>query len=347
MRDRLAAFGGLALAGAATGAAVATSRALAARAAGSFYGRTGPRTSALHFGAAYAGSPIIFNRSEMSQTLHTASFEEVRGHLPSDDLYPVRLSGDRAVVAIGAYRHDEITSHGVHGKALMPYGEVIIAALVSRRPTPPVLPLLVPGLMGRSVGAFVLHLPVTHRAARDGGRLGWGYPKFIADMDFEDSLETLRCTLAEGEHEILRHTVYPSGQPSMLSSSTILYSVLEGELLALEVPMSGLSRQRWGSGGGRLELGDHQVADELRPLAISPEPFLTRRVSELHLALTFGHAVGEARPYLGYIGGDRDLGRYTVRYATEAPIDMYAPYGPSAKPSTAIEVGAQSAAIGS
>lgn len=64
-----------------------------------------------------------------------------------------------------------------------------------------------------------------------------------------------------------------------------------------------------------------------------------RGLTDLHLALTFGHAIGEARQYLGYIGEDRDFGGYTVRYATEAPIDMYAPYGPTAKPTEAVEVG--------
>ena len=35
---------------------------------------------------------------------------------------------------------------------------------------PQLLPLLGGGLAGRSIGAFVLHLPVTSKAARDAGR---------------------------------------------------------------------------------------------------------------------------------------------------------------------------------
>jgi len=313
------------------------------RAAARFYRETGPRTPAVHFGAAYAGCPVVYNRSEACQTLHTAALEAVRECLPSDDLHPVRTSADRGVIAVTSFRHGEITAHGVHGQALMPYGEVMVAVLATRRPAPPLLPLVAPRLARQTAGAFVLHLPVTHRAARDGGRLAWGYPKFIADMVFEDSLETLCCTLSEAGEEILTHTVWPRGRPSVMSESLTLYSALDGELLALDVPISGIVRQRRGPSGGRLELGDHQIADELRKLEINPEPILTRRMTDLHLALTFGQAVGAARQYLGYIGEDRDFGRYTVRYGSEAPIDMYAPPGQTAKPPAAVELGAPTA----
>ena len=132
----------------------------------------------------------------------------------------------------------------------------------------------------------MLHLPVTHRPARDGGRLVWGYPKFIADMEFEDSIETLRCSLVRGRPAD-PHPHHPT-RGSALGPGWVVdaYSVLDGELLALEIPMSGIARQRWGPGGGRLELGGHQVADELRMLEINPEPFLTRRLTELRLAMT-------------------------------------------------------------
>ena len=80
------------------------------------------------------------------------------------------------------------------------------------------------------------------------------------------------------------------------------------------------------------------MGEELHGLAINPEPFLGRRMSELRLAMTVGQAVGEARQYLGYIGEDRDFGRYTVRYGTEATIDMYARYGPMAKPTVGVPV---------
>jgi hypothetical protein len=213
---------------------------------------------------------------------------------------------------------------------MLPYGEVMVAALVSRRPAPPLMPFLAPQSTGLGAGAFVLHLPVTTREARDAGRMVFGYPKFVADVEFEDAIETCRARLDEGGRHILTQTIRPAGQTSVLSAPLTLYSVLDGELISETVPMVGLRQRRLGRGGGSLELGDHQVADELRGLDINPEPFLTTRVTGLRLSMTPGRPVGSARQYLGYIGEERDLGRYLIAYPNAAPIDQYAPFAPTA-----------------
>jgi hypothetical protein len=184
-------------------------------------------------------------------------------------------------------------------------------------------------------GAFVLHLPVTSKAARDGGR-GWGYPKFTADIEFEDSVQTVRATLSEGGHRILAHTVRPSGQPTVTGMPLTLYSVSNGQLWEQSVPRFALQRRRWGRDGGLLELGEHQVADELRGLDIQPQPFLTMHFSAARISFPGVRSIGPARPYLGYIGDERELGRYVVTYPGSGPIDRYAPYAPTAGPRRAL-----------
>ena len=62
------------------------------------------------------------------------------------------------------------------------FGEVLIAAVVTEGPTPRVLPLL----RGRA-GAFMLHTPVTTHEALAGVRGFFGWPKFLADMDFTET----------------------------------------------------------------------------------------------------------------------------------------------------------------
>jgi hypothetical protein len=39
--------------------------------------------------------------------------------------------------------------------------------------------------------------------------------------------------------------------------------------------------------------------------------------------LPAGRAIGPAREYLGYLGADREVGRYTVAYPGTAPLDQY------------------------
>ena len=191
MRNRRLSGPGLLAVGVTAAALAAVADSALQRSAARFYQRTGPRAEPKHHGSAWAGAPTVYHRCESSQTLHSARLDAVRELLPTGDLHPVRLPGGRAVVVVSAFRWDEVTSNGVTGRAVLPYGEVMVGAMVTRRPAPPVLPLaglVVPGL---SYGAFVLHLPVTHRQARDGGRVAWGYPKFIADIEFDDSIETL------------------------------------------------------------------------------------------------------------------------------------------------------------
>jgi hypothetical protein len=235
------------------------------------------------------------------------------------------LPDGRAIVMIGAFQYDQITANGVSGAAAPPYGEVMVAAIVTRRPAPPLLPIVAPSWTGFAAGGFVLHLPVTSRVARDVGRLEWGYPKFIADMDFEDALDARSVRLSEGGHEVLRLTTRPRGRPSLLRAALPLYSVLDGRLLSTTIPLVGLRQVRLGGTDAMLTLGDHQVADELRQLELAPQPFFTTLVTGYRIAMSSGTDIGPARAYLGYIGEDRDLGRYTVRYGHAAPIDQYAP----------------------
>lgn len=323
---------GLAITGAMSAATVAAKRARTRRSALRFYDPARVRLEPADVGAFHGGSPVVWHRSESYQTLHSASLDAVRAALPTPNLHPVRLSGDRAVILIASFQHDVITAHGVRGRAMLPYGEVMVAALVTRRPAPPLVPLLAPRATGLSAGAFVLHLPVTTRAARDAGRLVFGYPKFIADMEFEDAIETCRVRLDEGGRHILTQTIRPAGPTSVTSSPLTLYSVLDGKLIAETMPMVGHQQRRPGRRGGYLELGDHQVADELRGLDLSPEPLLATRITGLRLAMTPGQPIASARQYLGYIGDERDLGRYVVAYPNAAPIDQYAPFAPTAGP---------------
>ena len=322
-------------AAAATAALMAAKRAADRRDAARFYEHVGEPAEPIDAGVFHGGLPGVFHRSELSGTMHTASLEAVRAVLPSPDLHPVRLPGGRAIISVTSIRHEEVTASGVDGLALLPYGEIAVAAVVTRRPAPPLLPLVAPAFSGIVAGTFVLHMPVTSKAARDAGR-SMGYPKFTADIEFEDSIETVRATLSEGGHRIFTHTVRPAGQPTVSGGPYRLYSVHVGQLLEQSCPGFGLLRGRWGRGCGLLELGDHQVADELRALDIQPRSFAAMQLSAARMSLPGVRTVGPAGTYLGYIGDERELGRYVVTYPGTGPIDRYAPYAPTAGPRRAL-----------
>jgi hypothetical protein len=272
--------------------------------------------------------PVAYHRSDGFFAIVGADPDRVSKALPSERLRPVRLAGDRAAVYVGVYRYHDITMHTADGRTLgvRPYGEVIVAALVTRRPAPPVLPVLAPKAF--SMGAFVLHLPVTTRFARDGGVAWWGLPKFVADMDFTDDELERAVILREGGRRILTLTVRPSGRPVIDRSGTVLYSSLAGSLLEIVVPGVEVRRDRLGPSGGSVELGDHPVADELRGLGLADRPFATATILAARFVLPEGHPIGPACDYRGYAGTERELGRYTASHAGTPAIDLDAAWRP-------------------
>ncbi|HYB39739.1 MAG TPA: acetoacetate decarboxylase family protein [Mycobacterium sp.] len=138
-----------------------------------------------------------------------ASYDAVRDVLPSSDLHPVRWFDGRAAVLIAAMRYHEVSVRHADGTPdlLAPYGEVLIAALVTRRPLQRGLPLLLPTMQG--LGGFVLDLPVTTAEACDLGRKLFGLPKFVADMDFREEPTQRQVKISEGDAEIMTLRVCP------------------------------------------------------------------------------------------------------------------------------------------
>ena len=267
--------------------------------------------------------PVLFQRSDGFAAVFGADLEGITALLPSDAIYPVRLDRDRAAVIVAAFRHHEPMATMADGetRAARPYGEVMVAALVTPRPAPPVLPLLATSPF--RMGGFVLHLPVTSRLAMDAGRL-WGYPKFVADMDFTVGPDRRSVTVGTGGHRVLTLVVRAGGRPVVDRSPTILYSEHDGSLLELAMPSVELHETRIGRRGAELDLGDHEVAAGLRAIGLGGPSFGSMTIVTTRFAMTAGHAIGPARPYHGYAGVERDFGRYTVCHPGMPAIDQYA-----------------------
>jgi hypothetical protein len=261
--------------------------------------------------------PIMYYRDDSFMSIFPAAYAAVRAALPSQELYPATLPDGRATVAVIAFNY--------HDTSIGPYGEVGIAIPCTlRRPAPVLLPLALearyPGW-----GGFVLHLPVTSRVARDGGRVIYGYTKFVADMDFDRLPAYQRVRLSEDGRHILTLSVQQCGLTVKDNRPLVTYSVLDGQLLRTTVPTRAVYQLGLGPRSGRLELGDHPVAEELRRMGVSGTALVTKNYLARFGILPAGDPVGQAdRPHVGYIGADRDFGRLTVRYdGAQDPVDAY------------------------
>lgn len=120
----------------------------------------------------------------------------------------------------------------------------------------------------------VWKLPVTTKLANDAGILMWGFPKTIDEIDFEQIDGRAIFTLRIEGREVLSYSVAASGTRHQPRSGSSVYTIYEGApcvtTLENECHDVGVS-----IAGGRLRLGDHPVAEELRGLGLPRRPVIS------------------------------------------------------------------------
>jgi hypothetical protein len=187
--------------------------------------------------------------------------DAVRSLLPSDRLRPAELFPGMGILSMAAMEYRRIDG-------IEPYNEFGIMVPVLYEPplTIPGLPLLMPGVFKR-FGLYVHHLPVTTQLALDYGVEIWGYPKFVADISFQNTGHGRRCTVsAEGKHIV---TLEVAEAPVRMRRLDLYsYTVKDGELLRTRIQARGKLRTRRFRGGASFRLGDHPIAEELRSLGL-------------------------------------------------------------------------------
>lgn len=273
--------------------------------AGPFF-EPGP-TETIDVGHDLVDVPIRYYRTDCFLGIFAADHDAVAAQLPSERLFPVRLKGGRAAIGVVAYDYLE-TGVG-------PYGEIGIAALCTfDRPARPMVPLLRETADPR-FGAFVLHLPVTSRIARDAGRTIWGYPKFVADMSFDLRPGNRSVEMSEQGHELLRLEVRNRGKFLRDDKPVVTFSEQDGQIVRTTVASRAEYRTKVGHGNGRLELGDHDVARQLRDLDISTDAMATKYYLSHAAILPRGETLCPAdRAYQGFAGADAPFGRHVIGY---------------------------------
>jgi hypothetical protein len=271
--------------------------------------------------------PVRYPHNEAFVGIFGIDVDAARARLPSDDLHPVRLRRNRAALAIGAFLYRNPVSETESGavRAGTTYGEIGIALMCTTRPTPPMLPLAeLPIGESRTVGLYILHLPVTTFEACEAGRVIWNAPKFVADMDFEIGPDNLAVELSEGEASILRLETRRGGWTRRDRHDLVWYAAKDGNLLRTGAPVDGIQELRIGGRSGELELGTHAIAEEIRDLDPDTAPTAVRTYLRHSLILPAPEIVGTAKPYDGWLrDNEPQLGSLTVTYPDLPPIDVY------------------------
>ena len=210
---------------------------------------------------AVIGLPVRYYDWSAIMAHFPASAAALRRLLPSDKLKPAQLVPGTGILSLVAMEYRRLAD-------VEPYNEfgIMVPVLYEPAVNIPGLPLLFPHRSTR-FGFYVHHLPVTTQAACDFGVEIWGYPKFVAEISFEDTDRTRRCRLRADGKSIATLEVAKSAtraRPMDLFS----YTVKDGQLLRTQIQAQGqLSITRF-RGGASCDLGDHPIAEELRALGV-------------------------------------------------------------------------------
>lgn len=209
--------------------------------------------------------PVFYYDNTSMTAIYTAATDKVRRLLPLPDMHPVEAMVGRALVAFTAfeYRRTDID----------PYNEFSISFPITfRKKAIPGITVL--GMMARRYfTAYVWQLPVTTERARKGGVEMYGYPKFLADINFSSENDALTCKLSDGGKNILTL----KGQKLKTSVEKVnrfkTFSVKDGVPLAANVYMNPIEFGKSMSGkAAELTLGNHDIAKKLQEINLSPKP---------------------------------------------------------------------------
>jgi len=205
--------------------------------------------------------PILYRDVFSVVGVFTAPTLKLKELLPTSKLVPAEMLPGRGLLGFMAADYRD-TSIG-------PYKEFIIMVPVRYRPrfNPPLLPVL---RMSASLSfeVFIWQLPLTSEVGLHAGIDIWGFPKFLADIDFSEKDNAVACTLSEDGKRILTLEVRKNPARMKTYFDYTIFSEKDGELLRTHV--NGISSSLGRSfvpGRARLELGDHPLSRRIREIA--------------------------------------------------------------------------------
>ena len=224
--------------------------------------------------------PVFYYDTTSINAIYTASTAKVKSLLPLADMHPVELFPGRALIAFTAFEYRKTD--------IDPYNEFSIAFPITFGTKP--IPFVTAGwqMARRCISAYVWQLPVTTEIARQGGVEMYGFPKFIADIEFARETDAITCNLSEKGEKILTLTgkVLPT-KPEKITRY-VTYSVIDGIALRANVFINPVQfAQTTSRQAARLELGtSHSIPAALKGLDLSANP-VTYQYSPLNQGILY------------------------------------------------------------
>ena len=212
--------------------------------------------------------PVLYYDFRFMTCIFTVKIDRLKKILPHSQFIPIQIWPGTGMLSITAFEYRD-TSIG-------PYNEVAISVPLNFSPATFVGHHSALSMMRKNIfPVYIHHLPVTTEIARDAGIYFYNYPKFLAEIDFDERQDFFEITLREEDDLILKMSATKFSLKKSeilefhtfsLGEKTVMHTLIEG--CAAKFGQKILGRC------GELELGSHRISDELRNLKMSKSSWL-------------------------------------------------------------------------
>lgn len=156
------------------------------------------------------------------------------------------------------------------------YNELSIALFVRRSGEPKAFGRLrnAADMARGSLPTYIAYLPVTQSFTCEAGRVIWGFPKSVDEIDFDTSGDRALCVWNKGGQNVLKISIPTGGSQSLPERSLATYSYIDGVLHRTPF-VSSAETIGVRLGGAQIALGAHPIADALRSLGLPKRALMT------------------------------------------------------------------------
>lgn len=220
----------------------------------------------LQFGDMKGVMPIFYYDTTSLTAIYTASTGEVKKLLPLSGMNPIEIFPGKCLAAFTAFEYRKTD--------IDPYNEFSIAFPITFNKRQIPFFTAARQMARRWITAYVWQLPVTTEIARMGGVEFYGYPKFMADIEFQKGEDSSTCHLSEKGEKILSLTgkVLPTAREK--TSRVQTYSVIDDIPLIANVFFNNIQfAQTRDKTAATLGIGDtHRISRALKQIGLSDMP---------------------------------------------------------------------------
>ena len=211
--------------------------------------------------------PILYYDLRYITAIFTAKTSKLRNLLPHSNFRPIEMWPGTGMLGITAFEYRD-TSIG-------PYNEIAIVIPVKFPPQ-----FVFPGITAISMmkknifPVYIHHLPVTTDIALQVGVHFWNYPKFLAEISFEDQGKDVEVTVKEKGSLILK--VLSKRLPARESAEVQFHTYSIRDNIVMHGSAIGWAQRLGTTMIGKmaqLELGEHPISEELRELNLKENAY--------------------------------------------------------------------------